>query len=328
MTTFTYILKRLAGGILVLLAVTLVTYLIFLILPGDPAQASCGKPCTPANLATARMVLGVDKPILVQYWTFLTGIFMGRTYGSGAAAIHCTAPCLGYSFQQDQPVTTLIAQTFPVTFSIVIGAAVLWLVAGVAAGLVAALKRGRVADKSIMAVAIVGVSAPSYLLGLLVILLFGFILNMIPVGGYVPFAQNPLQWAFHLIAPWCVLAFISAAVYTRLTRSQMLDALGEDYVRTARAKGLTERRVIVRHALRNVLVPVITLFGLDVGGLLGGAVITERVFSMYGMGALLINAVGTKDLPVILGVAVLAATFVVAANFVVDLTYKLLDPRV
>jgi peptide/nickel transport system permease protein len=158
--------------------------------------------------------------------------------------------------------------------------------------------------------------------------LFGFKLNLLPTGSYVPITQNPVQWADHLILPWCTLAFISAAIYARLTRSQMLEALGEDYVRAARARGLSERRVIGRHALRNVMIPVITVFGLDVGTLLGGAVITEKVFSMYGLGALLIGAVGTTDLPVITGVSLFAAFFVVVANFIVDLTYKLLDPRV
>jgi len=323
-----YIIFKILGMIGVLLVVLLVTYAIFYIFPGDPARMSCGKPCTPANLATARTVMGLDAPVWQQYLEFLRGIFMGRTYGSGNAAIVCSAPCLGYSFQQNMPVTTLIVQTVPVTFSIAIGAAILWFVAGVTAGLVAALKRGRVADKAVMTVAIIGVSTPSYLLGLLSILIFGFLLNIVPVGQYVPFTQDPIQWAFHLITPWCVLAFISAAVYARLTRSQMLDTLAEDYVRTARAKGLGEFTVITRHALRNALIPVVTLFGMDLGGLLGGAVITERVFSMYGLGALLIGSVGTTDMPVVLGVTLLAASFIVVANFIVDLLYKLLDPRV
>jgi len=328
MKTLSFLAKRLLGIVVVLLAVSIVTYLIFYVFPVDPARMSCGKPCSPEALATARTVMGLDAPVWRQYLDFLQGIFVGRTFGSGNAAIHCAAPCLGYSFQKNLPVTTLIGQTFPVTLSIAVGAAVLWFVAGVSAGLVAALKRGRVTDKAVMTVAIVGVSMPSYLLGLLCILLFGFILNIVPVGGYVPFRTSPLQWAWHLITPWCVLAFISAAIYARMTRSQMLDALGEDYIRTARAKGLPERRVITGHALRNVLIPVVTLFGMDFGGLLGGAVITERVFSMYGLGALLVDSVGTTDMPVILGIALLAAAFVVTANLIVDIVYKLLDPRV
>jgi peptide/nickel transport system permease protein len=328
MKTLRFTAAKLAGMVGVLLAVALVTYVIFYVLPADPAHLACGKPCTAANLEKARAVMGLDAPLLEQFWDFLKGIVVGRTYGSGGAAIRCSAPCLGYSFQHDLPVTTLIARTLPVSASIAVGAAVLWFVTGVGAGLVAALRRGKVSDKLVMTTAIVGVSAPTYLVGLLLILACGFMLGVLPTGGYVPLATSPAQWAYHLIGPWCVLAFVHAAIYARLTRSTMLDTLGEDYVRTARAKGLAERTVITRHALRNTLIPVVTLFGMDLGALLGGTVITERVFSMYGMGALLVESVGKTDLPIVVGVTVLAAAFVVIANFAVDLTYKLLDPRV
>jgi peptide/nickel transport system permease protein len=321
------VVTRMVSLLAVLLAVTLVTFIVFFVLPSDPAQMACGKPCTPAQLQTARAVMGYDVPVWQQFLTFLGGIFAGRTYGTTGAAIHCAAPCLGWSFYQSQPVSSLIAQTLPVTASIAVGAAVLWFVVGVGAGIVAALRRGTALDRSVMAVAIVGVSTPSYLVGLLAILLFGFTLNVIPVSGYVPFTTSPGQWAFHLLAPWCVLAFVSAAMYARVTRGQMLDVLGEDYIRTARAKGLTERRVVGGHALRNALIPVVTMFGLDLGVLLGGAVISEKVFSMYGLGALLIDAVGHTDLPVVVGVTLVAAAFVVVANLVVDLTYRALDPR-
>jgi peptide/nickel transport system permease protein len=323
-----FLLTKIVGMIAVLLLVSLATYLIFYMLPADPARAECGKLCLPGELSEVRAFMGLNEPVWRQYLDFLGAIFVGRTYGSGAGAIVCPAPCLGYSFQQHEPVLSLIGQTLPVTVSIALGAGVLWLVTGTAAGVISALRRGRVVDRAVMMTAIVGVSAPSYLVGLLAILLFGFKLNILPDSGYVPLLQDPAQWAFHLILPWCTLAFISAAIYARLTRSQMLEALGEDYVRTARAKGLRERRVIGRHALRNVMIPVITMFGLDFGTLLGGAVITEKVFSMYGLGALLIGAVETTDLSTISGVTLLAAVFVIVANFVVDLVYKLLDPRV
>jgi peptide/nickel transport system permease protein len=322
-----FLLTKIAGIIVVLLLVSLATFLIFYILPADPARTECGKLCTPAELSQVRAFMGLNEPVWRQYLNFLGAIFAGRTYGSGAGAIVCSAPCLGYSFQQSRPVLSLIGQTLPVTASIALGAAVLWLVGGVVAGVISALRRGKALDRAVMATAIVGVSAPSYLVGLLAILVFGFKLNVLPDSGYVPLLQDPAQWAFHLILPWCVLAFISAAIYARLTRSQMIEALGEDYVRTARAKGLRERRVVGRHALRNVMIPVITMFGLDLGSLLGGAVITEKVFSMYGLGALLIGAVETTDLSVISGVTILAAVFVILANFAVDLVYKLLDPR-
>jgi peptide/nickel transport system permease protein len=326
--TARFLITKLAGMIVVLLLVSLATYLIFYMIPADPARAECGRLCSPGTLSQVRAFMGLNEPVWRQYLDFLRAIFAGRTYGGGAGELVCSAPCLGYSFQQHQTVTSLIGQTLPVTASIAVGAAVLWLLAGVAAGVVSALRRGKIVDRGVMATAIVGVSAPSYLVGLLAILVFGFKLNVLPDSGYVPLLQNPAQWAFHLVLPWCALAFISAAIYARLTRSQMLDALGEDYVRTARAKGLRERRVIGRHALRNVMIPVITLFGLDLGALLGGAVITEKVFSMYGLGALLIGAVQTTDLSIISGVTLLAAVFVIFANFVVDLVYKLLDPRV
>jgi peptide/nickel transport system permease protein len=323
-----FLLTKIAGMIAVLLLVSLATYLIFYMLPGDPARAECGKLCAPGELSQVRAFMGMNEPVWRQYLDFLGAIFTGRTFGSGAGAIVCSAPCLGYSFQQHETVASLIGQTVPVTASIAVGAAVLWLVAGVAAGVISALRRGKALDRGVMATAVVGVSAPSYLVGLLAILVFGFKLNVLPDSGYVAFAQNPGQWAFHLILPWCTLAFIYAAIYARITRSQMIEALGEDYVRTARAKGLLERHVIGRHALRNVMIPVITLFGLDVGSLLGGAVITEKVFSMYGLGALLIGAVETTDLSIISGVTLVAAVFVILANFLVDLVYKLLDPRV
>jgi len=325
MSWLSYLTRKVIGMLVVLVLVSIATYLIFWIFPANPALMSCGKPCTASQLHQVRELMGLNQPIWRQYLDFLGGIFAGRSYDGGT--ITCAAPCLGYSFQHHASVTTLIGQTFPTTLSLAVGAAVLWLVVGVAAGTVSALRRGTLVDRGVMAVAIIGVSTPAYLVGLLAILFFGFKLDIVPVGGYVPLTSNPAQWAFHLITPWCVLAFISAAIYARLTRSQMLEALNEDYVRTARAKGLRERRVIGRHALRNVLIPVVTVFGLDLGGLLGGAVITEKVFSMYGMGALLLDAVAKTDLPVITGVTLLAATFVVVANFVVDLAYKALDPR-
>jgi peptide/nickel transport system permease protein len=327
MSTTRFVVTRVLGILGVLLLVTLVTFAIFYVLPADPARMSCGKPCTPDQLQQAREVMGYNSPVWQQFLDYLGGIFVGRTYGSGGAAIHCAAPCLGWSFDQGRPVTSLIAQTLPITASIAVGAAVLWFVAGVAAGVVAALNRGTAVDRTVMTVAIIGVSTPAYLVGLLAILLLGFTLNIVPVGGYVPFSTDPVQWAFHLITPWCTLAFISSAVYARITRGQMLDVLGEDYIRTARAKGLGEARVIGRHALRNALIPVVTLFGLDLGALLGGAVITERVFSMYGMGALLIESVEHTNLPLVTGITLVSAAFIAIANLVVDLTYKALDPR-
>jgi peptide/nickel transport system permease protein len=328
MRTLRYVGLRLLGMAGTLLVISILTYAIFYLLPSNPAQLSCGRPCTPQRLAEASAFMGYDKPWIQQYLSFLGGVFAGRHFGNGAAAVDCAAPCFGYSFRLNASVTQLIVERAPVTFSIAIGAALLWLVLGVSAGVVAAVRRGTAVDRAAMVVATVGVSAPAYLVGLLGILLFGFTLNVVPVGGYVPLTENPLQWAWHLVLPWCVLALLSAAVYARLTRGQMIEVLDEDYIRTARAKGLRERRVIGRHGLRNVLIPVITVFGLDLGTLLGGAVISERVFSMQGLGALLLDAVSSTDLPLIVGVTLFAAVLVIFANFLVDMVYSVLDPRV
>ncbi|MEV6522134.1 ABC transporter permease [Longispora sp. NPDC051575] len=322
-----FLAARLGGMVLVLLVVTFVTYAVFYLLPSGPAQLSCGRPCTPENLAVAREFMGFGKPWWQQFGDFLTGILAGRTFGTGGSAIACPAPCFGYSFQQNAPVVDLIGDRFPVTASIAVGAAVAWLLLGVATGVLSALKRGGPVDRIAMAGALAGVSAPTYLVGLLGILLFGFTLDVVPTHGYVPLAESPVDWAWHLVLPWLVLAFAHAAIYARLTRGQMIETLGEDFIRTARAKGLTERRVVGRHALRNVLLPVVTLFGIDLGGLLGGAVITERVFGMPGLGTLMIDAVHELDLPLLLGCTLFAAFLIVLANFAVDLLYGLLDPR-
>lgn len=328
MRTLRYVALRLLGMVGTLLVISVLTYAVFYLFPANPAQLSCGRPCTPQRLAEASAFMGYDKPWTQQYLDFLGGIVTGRQFGSGVARVDCAAPCFGYSFRLNEPVTQLVVERAPVTFSIASGAALLWLVIGVGAGVLAAVRRGTVIDRAAMLLSTIGVSAPSYLVALLGILFFGFTLNMVPVGGYVPLTQNPMQWAWHLVLPWSVLALLSAAVYARLTRGQMLEVLSEDYVRTARAKGLRERRVIGRHGLRNVLIPVVTVFGLDLGSLLGGAVITEKVFSMPGLGALLLDAVSTVDLPLIVGVTLFSAFLVIFANFLVDLVYGVLDPRV
>ncbi|SFJ65292.1 peptide/nickel transport system permease protein [Amycolatopsis sacchari] len=325
--TLRFVGARLGGMVVVLLVVSFGMFAVFYLLPTDPAIMSCGKPCTPENLALARQFMGFDKPWIQQYLDFLGGIFTGRTFGTGATAIVCAAPCFGYSFQQSEPVLTLIGDRLPVTVSLAVGAAVLWLAAGVATGVLSALRRGRATDRIAMTVTLAGVSAPAYLVGLLGILLFGFTLDVVPVNGYVPLAESPVDWAWHLVLPWLVLAFINAAVYARLSRGQMLEVLGEDFIRTARAVGLPERTVVGKYALRNVLLPVVTVFAIDLGSLLGGAVITERVFALPGLGGLLVDAVHQVDLPLLMGVSVFAAFFVVLANFVVDVLYGVLDPR-
>ncbi|MFJ3383701.1 MULTISPECIES: ABC transporter permease [unclassified Curtobacterium] len=328
MSTLRFLLFRVLGAVVVLLVVAAVTYALFMLLPTNPARAICDKPCTPDRLREVQAFLGTDKPWIAQFLAYLGGIFTGRTFGSGVSAIQCAAPCFGYSFQLHDSVTSLIVTRLPVTASIAVGAAVLWLVAGVAGGAASALRRGSALDRTVMGIAVAGVSAPSYLVGLLGILLFGFVLGILPTSGYVPFTEDPVGWVTHLVLPWCVLAFISAAIYARLTRGEMLEAMSQDFVRTARAKGIRERQVIVRHGLRTAILPVVTLFGLDLGSLLGGAVITEKVFSMQGLGALLIDAVHTLDLQVVVGFTLFSAFLVVTANVIVDIVYAFVDPRV
>ncbi|MDX8140710.1 ABC transporter permease [Lentzea sp. BCCO 10_0061] len=327
MKTLRYALARLGGMVLVLLIVAFCTFVVFYLVPSDPALLACGKPCTPENLALAREFMGFDEPWWQQFLTFLGGIFTGRTFGTGATAIHCAAPCFGYSFRQNADVLELIGDRLPVTFSLAIGAAVLWVGVGVAIGVYAALRKDSWFDRAALAGSVIGVSAPVYLVGLLGILVLGFQLNVVPVGNYTAFSEDPVRWAWGLVLPWCVLAFAHGAHYVKLTRSQMLETMSEDFIRTARAKGVPERTVVGKHALRNVLLPVVTLTGIEFGSLLGGAVITERVFSLPGLGGLLIEAVHARDLPTLLGCTLFAGFLVVVANAVVDLSYGVLDPR-
>jgi peptide/nickel transport system permease protein len=323
-----FVVRRLFATVLVMLALSFAVYLIFYALPADPARLACGKPCTPDRLEQARHFMQLDQSVIQQYLAFLKGIFAGRTFGEGTAAVQCNAPCFGYSFPLARPVTTLIVDRLPVTLSIAIGAAVLWLLLGVTLGVGAALKRGKLFDRVAVGFALIGVATPSFLLGLLAILVFGFWLNMVPVNGYVPLTESPVDWAWHLITPWLVLAAIQAAAYIRLTRAQMLEEMNLDHITTARAKGAGERRVVVVHGLRGVLVPIVTIFGLDLGALLGGAILTEKVFSMQGLGELLISAVAQLDVAVVVGVTLFSAFLVILANLVVDVVHGVLDPRV
>jgi peptide/nickel transport system permease protein len=324
MNLLRYIGFRLLGIVVVLFVIATVTFAIFYLLPADPAQLSCGRPCTSEALARASAFMGTDLPWWQQLGEFLKGIVVGRHFGQ----LDCDAPCFGYSFQRNTSVTDLVVDRFPITASIAIGAALLWLVTGVAGGVISALRRGTALDRGIMTVAIAGVSTPVYLAGVIAILLFGFVLRWLPTTGYVPFEDDPWEWFRHLLLPWATIAFVSAAVYTRLTRGEMLDVLGLDYVRTARAKGISESRVVVRHGLRTALLPVITVFGLDLGALLGGTVIVEKVFSLPGLGSLLIDAVNYLDLQLIVGLTLYSAFVVVLLNFIVDLVYGFVDPRV
>ena len=324
-----YVARRLISMVLLLLLLSLVVFLLFSVLPTDPARLTCGKSCTPEIIEANRHRLGLDLPVLQQYWEFLKGLFVGRTYGANSPSpIDCQAPCLGYSFKRGEEVTVLIKANFPPTFWLAIGAFILWMVVGISVGIYAALRRGRWQDKSAMGVALVGYSLPAFFIGLIAIFFVILKWKLLPFPSYVSPFENPKQFLQTMILPWIVLAILYAAFYVRLTRSQMLETLGEDYIRTARAKGLPERVVIRKHALRAGLTPIVTAAGLDLAGLLGGAIITEAIFSLPGLGSLAISSVNDADLPVIVGITMVTATFIIVANLVVDLLYAVIDPRV
>lgn len=332
----TFLIKRSASAVLVLTLIAVVLFLIFFMLPANPAQLACGKPCTPERLARVSAFMGTDAPWYEQLGNYIRGIFFGREFGTNSAssgisaagaAIICSSPCLGWSFTLNEPVTDLIMSRFAVTASLVIGAALLWVIIGVVTGVISASKEGSLFDRAFRALSSVGISSPAYLIGMLAILAFAVYLPIFPTGGYVNFLDDPLGWLQHLLLPWIVLALLNAAYYTRLTRAHMLDELQQDYMRTALAKGMPRTKVITRHALPNVMLPVLTMFGLDLGGLLGGAVITERVFSMQGLGSLLLDSVKNLDLQVLVGVTLFAAAFVIVANLIVDICYRFIDPR-
>ncbi|MGI5329254.1 ABC transporter permease [Actinomadura nitritigenes] len=331
-----YIIRRLVGAVLMLLLISLVTFGIFFWLPKLAGQTTdqlaasyVGKAPTAEAIQATKERLGLDKPVVVQYGHYLKGIVAGEDFKAGPVTDHCPAPCLGYSFRTSQPVLPTLMDRAPATLGLAVGAAIVWLIVGVSTGVISALKRGSIWDRAAMVIALSGVSLPIYFTGLVSLALFSYKLGIFPGGGsYVGFSQNPLTWFESLVLPWITLAFLYAAMYARLTRAGMLETMNEDYIRTARAKGLPEKTVITKHALRASLTPILTIFGLDFGLLIGGAVLTENTFSIPGLGQLAISSIGTGDLPMVLGVTTLAATFIVVINLIVDLLYAIIDPRV
>lgn len=323
-----YVLKRLLSVVAILFFVSFLTFIIFFQLSPDPAVMICGKTCTPDRIEQIREQLGVDQPFFTQFFTFIGGIFAGRIYGTGEAAIHCAAPCLGFSFQTNQSVVDMITSRLPVSITVAVGAAILWLLIGVSAGLLSAIKAGTWWDKSAMMFSLGGISLPNYFIALVLQYVLVVQLQILPFPSTPAFGEDPLFWFQSYIMPWSVLAFGYASMYARLTRANVLDTLGENFMRTARAKGLPPALILRRHALRPSLTPIVTLFGMDFAGLLGGALITETVFGLNGVGKLAADSIGKNDQPVIMGVTLMAALFVVLANVVVDLLYAVLDPRV
>jgi peptide/nickel transport system permease protein len=312
-----------------LFLLTVAVFFLFNMLPGDPARLTCGKACTPSIIEANRHRLGLDEPPLVQYEKFVQGLVFGRTFSPDSPVpIQCGAPCLGYSFTRHEAVGSLIARAAPVTFWLAIGAFLLWITVGISLGIFAALRRGRWPDRLVMGISLIGYSLPSFFIGLVLIFFVIIKWKLLPFPSYVSPFVNPFQFFQTMLLPWVVLATLNAAFYMRLTRNQVLEVLSDDYVRTARAKGLPERVVVVKHALRAGLTPIVTAAGLDLAYLLGGAIISENIFSLPGLGSLSVQSIVDSDLPVITGITLVTATIILFANLVVDLLYAVVDPRV
>ncbi|MEI6663816.1 MAG: ABC transporter permease [Actinomycetes bacterium] len=314
-----YIARRLLWMIVLLFLVCFVTFLVFYVFPSaDPAQLRAGRHASPAQVEQIRQRMGLDKPLLVQFWDYLKGIV--------------TRADFGYSYVSEQPVSKLVLDRLPATISLAVGGALLWLISGVAIGIVSAVRRHSKLDRFLMGLALIGISAPVYWLGLVALYLFASDIGMLPIASgsntYQPITSSPSSWFNSLLLPWIVLAISFAAFYSRLLRSNLIEVMGEDYIRTARAKGLSERRVVLHHGVRSAITPIVTVFGLDLGVLLGGALLTEIVFNIPGVGRLAYDSILRADLPMIQATVLLGALFIIVANLVVDVAYAFLDPRV
>jgi peptide/nickel transport system permease protein len=314
-----YVVRRLLWAVAMLVAVSALTFLIFYTFPSaDPAALRAGRQATPALIAQIRHQLGLDQPVYVQFGTYMKNL-----------VLHAD---LGYSYQNNVSVRSEIFSRLPATIALTVGAVVIWLAIGIPVGVISAVRPRSKLDRAVMGASLVGISAPVYFLGLIALFLFASDIGRIHLfggaGSYVPLTQNPRRWFSSLVLPWFVLAAAFAAFYARMVRGNLIEVLGEDYIRTARAKGLSERRVVFRHGLRAALTPVVTLAGLDIGILLGGAVLTETVFNIPGVGRFAYDAIINSDLPAIQGTVLFGAVFIIVANLIVDILYAFLDPRV
>lgn len=308
-----FVLRRLLGMVAVLFAVSILTFLIFNVIPNsDPAQRMAGKNATPTLVANITEEWGFDDSLPQQYLTMMGKIFSGDVI----------------SYEGRENVDERIVEGIPATFSLCIGAAVIWMFFGILFGYLSAVRAGGLLDRVLTIVAVTGISIPVFWLAAILLNYLTYQTEIFPSGGYVEFAENPLEWGEHLILPWVTLAIVYVGIYSRVLRSNMLDAMNEDYVRTARAKGLSERRVMTRHVLRNSLIPIVTLFGLDFGALLGGAIAVEAVFSLNGIGQYAYESLINTDLPPIMAIVLFGAFFVVLFNALVDIAYAWLDPRI
>jgi peptide/nickel transport system permease protein len=317
-----YLIRRTLFLILVLFIVSFLTFLIFLKLPaGDPARLLAGPRTTPALIEQIRENLGLDDPWYVQYSRFAKGLVPWPGLWLNEQVY--------FSYANNVPVREEIVRRIPVTLVLALGAAVIWMLLGIPIGIISAIRRRSFSDRAAMLFALFGVSAPVFWLGYVMLFIFWFKLGIAPTSGF-DIDESLLHAVLtgKFILPWITLSLLFAAFYARMVRGNLIETLNEDYIRTARAKGLSERRVIFKHGLRSALTPVTTMFGMDLGYLLGGALITETVFDLDGIGKYTIEGVRTQDFPIVMGVTVLAALFIVVANLVVDVVYAFLDPRV
>jgi peptide/nickel transport system permease protein len=314
-----FLVRRLIGAVFVCIAVTFIVFLIFIVVPGGgkygTAERIAGKNATQANIVNIEHQWGFDRPIYVQYWRLVDKMFTGKLV----------------SYTSQQNVLSQIEQGIPATLSLTVGAGIIWLFFGIVVGVVSAVKAGRLSDRLITVLALIGISMPVFWLGIVAryYLAEGGLTTVFPDGEYVAFTQNPVQWFWHLLLPWLVLAVLFIGFYGRVLRGNILDAINEDFVRTAKAKGLSPRRILVKHVLRSSLIPIVTLFGLDFAAVLGGgAILTETVFDLHGVGEYARQSINNFDLPPIMGVTMYGAIFIVLFSVLVDLFYAYLDPRI
>ena len=310
-----FALRRLVSMIFVLFAISVLTFVIFTVIPGgDPAVRLAGRNADNAQIASIRKDFGFDKPAYVQYGRLMEKVFTGEleSYSTGRLNV----------FDE-------IVKGIPRTLSLAIGAAIMWMLFAVALGLFTAMRAGRASDRVLTVLALVGVSMPVFWVGALMNYYLGFKAGLFPNGGYVPLTEDPIQWLYHLILPWTALSLLFIGVYSRILRSNILDTVNDDYVRTARAKGLSERRVLVKHVLRNSMIPIVTLWGLDFGAVLGGgAILTETVFDLQGVGQFAAESIESLDQPPVIAITIFGAFFIVLLNAIVDIVYAALDPRI
>jgi len=320
-----FLIRRTLGAAVILFLLSIVAFLLFFGMPRDPGLLMCGKTCTPANLANIHHVLGLDKSIPEQYWVFLHNLVLGS---NGFDQGPCPAPCFGYSYHTNEAVWGTLMDRLPTTVSLTLGAAVCFLFVGLGTGMLSAWKRGTLVDKTVTAGAMVLSSMQIYFLGPLALAALVYQSHLFDKPAYNDFTANPASWFSRLIIPWVILSTIFASQYTRMARSSMIEQLQEEHVRTARAKGMSRKYVFFRYAWRGSLIPIVTIFGIDLGSLLGGAIITEYTFGLPGLGKLAVESVFFSDLPLLLGVMLFSAAMILLFNIIVDACYAFIDPRV